>query len=99
MSNPDHLANTLGLAICCEFCAAKPEFVAEFDRLTGSDLAQMGAPINVMIDHATGKFDADAAKFIDFVRETVWERLDPEVRRELVLGREDVRPTPKEDAT
>lgn len=83
-----HPFNTIGLAICLENAVAIPEFVKAFDDLTGSDLSRKGAPINLVIDEATGKYEADAAKFADFVREFVWERLEPGVRRELLLGSE-----------
>lgn len=53
-------------------CAATPEFVAEFDRLTGSNLSRKGSPINIMVDDASGKTDADAGKFVEFVREFVF---------------------------
>ncbi len=57
---------------CLMQCAATPEFVREFDRLNHSDLARRGIPINIMIDDATGKTDADIKKFVAFVAEFIW---------------------------
>jgi hypothetical protein len=54
------------------YCAATPELVAQFDRLTGANLARKGAPINLMVDDATGKTNEDVAKFVEFVREFVY---------------------------
>lgn len=53
-------------------CAATPDLVAQFDRLTGSNLACKGAPINLMVDDATGKTNDDVAAFVAFVREFVY---------------------------
>lgn len=53
-------------------CAATPDLVAQFDRLTGSNLARKGAQINLMVDDATGKTNADLAAFVDFVREFIY---------------------------
>lgn len=53
-------------------CAATPDLVAQFDRLTGSNLARKGAPIDLMVDDATGKTTDDVAAFAEFVREFVY---------------------------
>lgn len=57
---------------CLMECAGTPGLIAEFDRLTGSNLSMRGAPINVMVDDATGKTDEDLRKFVAFVLEFVW---------------------------
>jgi len=53
-------------------CAATPELVTQFDRLTGSNLARKGAPINLMVDDATGKTGSDVAAFVEFVSEHIY---------------------------
>ena len=53
-------------------CAATPDLVTQFDRLTGSNLARKGAPINLMVDDATGKTNDDVAAFVAFVREFIY---------------------------
>ena len=40
---------------CLMYCAGNKELVAEFDRLSGSNLSFKGAPINIMVDQSTGK--------------------------------------------
>jgi hypothetical protein len=50
------------------------KFVAAFDGLTGSNLLGRGSPLDRMVDEATGRFETDARKFIEFVHETVWTR-------------------------
>ena len=56
------------------FCAANDEFVRNFDRLRGTSLSTFGrrAPIEAMIDEATGKERSDLFKFVKFVWEHVW---------------------------
>ena len=55
-----------------------PELVAEFDRLTGSNLSLKGSPINLMIDDATGRIAGNFAAFMGFVMEFVYLRLPPD---------------------
>ena len=58
-------------------CSREPGFVEMFDRLTGHNLSEIGkrAPLDAMIDEATGR-DAEAFEaFIDFVYEVVVSRL------------------------
>lgn len=47
--------------------AANRELVAEFDRLTGSNLLRRGSPIELAVDDATGRAEADVAAFVGFV--------------------------------
>lgn len=58
-------------------CIGNRELVGEFDRLSGSNLSGRGAPIERMIDEATGRNDADLAAFVNFVFECVFIRLEP----------------------
>jgi len=54
--------------------AETPELVREFDRLCGTHLATIGtrAPIDRMIDEATGRERDEVMKFAAFVFEFVW---------------------------
>lgn len=61
---------------CLKRAAANRELVEQFDRLRGTNLSLKGSPIERMIDSATGKLDDDLGKFVDFVREYIYERLD-----------------------
>ena len=65
---------------CLATCATTPEFVAEFDRLAGCNLSGRGSPLELQIDAATGRLEADFARFVDFVRDCVWDRLPPDAR-------------------
>lgn len=58
-------------------CAANPDVVAEFNRLTGCNLGQSAnrTPLDAAIDEAagySGESDDDMAKFVQFVYECVW---------------------------
>jgi hypothetical protein len=68
-----------------EYCAMEPDFVKQFNRLTDSHLFEdlKRAPIVKMIDEATGyqkelekKQHEYMQKFISFVWDTVWIRVD-----------------------
>jgi len=56
-------------------CAADDDFVANFDRLTKSNLRGRGSGLDLAIDDATGRLKADAALFVAFVFNVVWSRL------------------------
>lgn len=69
-----------------------PGLVEQFNRLTGRKLGQRSpkTPIDAMIDKATGyeavlaaEDAADMKAFAEFVRDVVWNRLPPHVRREM----------------
>jgi len=62
---------------CLLECSSNEEFVAEFDRLTGSSLSKLDlrSGIDRMIDKTTGYEKAQAQKFAAFVYEVVWTRL------------------------
>lgn len=60
------------------YCAEQPEFLKEFNRLTGCKLGKPRAPVEVLIDEATGyvpNSEDDMLRFIAFVYETVWRTL------------------------
>ena len=65
-----------------DMCAATPEFVAQFDRLTGHNLSEIGkrGPLDAMIDEATGRDREAILSFVVFVDEVVWSRLPFEAR-------------------
>lgn len=67
-------------AACVREAFAQRELVVEFDRLSGSNLRQRGTPLDLEIDRASGRLDADAERFVAFVRDAVWFRLPPEQR-------------------
>lgn len=63
---------------CVIECSKHRELVENFDRLCGTNLSQVGrrAPINQMIDEATGRDEDSMAKFCAFVWEYVWTRVE-----------------------
>lgn len=58
-----------------------PGMIAEFDRLTGCNLARKRTPLEQMIDAATGRVDYELRAFCEFVLDSIWERLPPTARR------------------
>lgn len=60
---------------CVQECFANRELVKEFDRLTGSNLSLKGSGLDLQIDFGSGRFDGEAERFVEFVRECVWARL------------------------
>ncbi len=71
---------------CVSYCAELPEFVQQFNRLTGCRLGQRGptTPIDALIDEATGyaldlrkKEKAETEMFRKFVYDCVWTCIDP----------------------
>jgi hypothetical protein len=61
---------------CLTECANNKELVKEFDRLADCNLSFDGTPIDLMIDQATGKLADDLQKFIEFVWDCVYTRID-----------------------
>ena len=57
---------------CVVHCAGVPELVAEFDRLTGSNLSLRGTSLDLMIDEATGRQREEMREFTAFVFECIW---------------------------
>jgi hypothetical protein len=47
--------------------AGNRDLVREFDRLTGSNLALVGSPLDISIDEASGRLSADVRAFVAFV--------------------------------
>lgn len=59
---------------CIMECFDVPELIENFDRLWGCNLCQKGAPINLMVDKATGRMQHDMKEFVEFVWEYVFLR-------------------------
>ena len=57
-------------------CFDNRELKTQFDRLRGTNVSRRGSPMNVMIDDATGKFEADARAFFKFCLD-LYQRLPP----------------------
>jgi len=60
---------------CIKEAAGMPDLVKEFDRLNGTNLSRKGSPLDLMIDDSTGRMSSDLGKFVEFVREFVYEPL------------------------
>jgi hypothetical protein len=70
----------MSFAECAVFCIGQPGLVEQFDRLTGSHIAQMPkrSPLDAMVDKACGVEESQLAAFTAFVLDCVWNRLPPE---------------------
>ena len=75
---------------CVRYCAEQPEFVQQFNRMTGCRLGERdpSTPIDALIDEATGcaaerkvKKAAEAKMFEKFVYDAVWSCIDPADRQ------------------
>lgn len=60
---------------CLVLCIDNRNLIEQFDRLNGTNLALKGAPIEVAIDKASGRFEDDFIKFVDFVWEFIFTRV------------------------
>ena len=56
------------------------ELLSQFDRLYGTTLLGRGAPIEVAIDKATGRLEADVKMFVAFFDDVIWSRVPKEAR-------------------
>lgn len=70
-------------------CLANAALVAEFDRLTTSNLRLAGAPVNVAVDLHSGRTDAELRRFAGFVKDVVWDRLATEPNPSPVHSHDD----------
>lgn len=68
-------ADVLGFERVLREALGHRDLVAEFDRLTGSNLSLAGEPVQVAIDLASGRTDTDMRRFAAFVKDVVWDRL------------------------
>ncbi len=60
-----------------KLCASNRELLAQYDRLRGTNLSLHGAPMDLLIDQATGRLEADALGFFEFCQD-LFLRIDPE---------------------
>lgn len=73
----------LAFVRCLHASAGNAELVANYDRLRGTNLSLRGAPIDLEIDRASGRLEADLSGFVDFVYEVIYTRLEPQTLAEL----------------
>jgi hypothetical protein len=59
---------------CVGAALGNMDLLREFDRLKGTTLVSRRAPIEVMVDQATGKQDADIQAFLRFVWNDIFTR-------------------------
>lgn len=57
---------------CLMECAANQELIKQFDRLRGTNLQMKGAPVELMVDEASGRLADDVGKFVSFVFECIY---------------------------
>ena len=67
-------------ADCCRESFANRELLAEFDRLRGTNLSLRGTAFELQIDFASGRFEGEMEKFVEFVRDCIWFRIDGDRR-------------------
>jgi len=60
---------------CVQHCFGNKDFVREYDRLHGSNLAHSGHPLEVEVDYASGRMSPEMWAFIDFVAQVIWAPL------------------------
>ena len=69
-------------------CLTKEDMVSEFNRLSGCTLGVRQKGVIGEIDLVTGYQDAkdyaEMGKFVQFVKDCVWDRLSPETKTELM---------------
>ncbi|MCD9046877.1 hypothetical protein [Luteimonas sp. MHLX1A] len=68
-------ADAAAFADLLRACTADDTLVAEFDRLTGSNLRLEGGPLNTAIDRSSGRTETELQRFAAFVYDVVWSRL------------------------
>lgn len=68
---------------CLYAAAAEPELIKEFDRLSGTNLARHGTPLDLMVDDATGRTSDALEQFVHFVFEVAYNRVSNEVLEDL----------------
>jgi hypothetical protein len=57
---------------CLLEAAATPGMLVEYDRLNGTNLARRGTPLDLAIDQATGRMEAEIEGFVEFVRTYIY---------------------------
>ena len=79
---PTESADVVTFRQVVDECARTPEFVEQFDRLTGHHLSTLTkrTSLDAMIDEATGRDRLAMLGFVVFVDEMVWSRLPEEIK-------------------
>lgn len=70
------MTEKLTLETIVDQCLGNKEMVAEFDRLSGTNLSRRGNPLELMIDEATDRNEVELHMFAEFVMDVVIMRLD-----------------------
>jgi len=68
----------IGFLDVVQACLNSAEFMGEYRRLTGEMLQEKRAPIDIMIDRATGNLphnDDELLRFFAAVDDLIWQRL------------------------
>lgn len=82
MVEPATLADPAFLA-CLAQAARDQDLVREYDRLTHYNLQLHGTPLDLSIDASSGRLDSEVAGFVQFVYDTIFLRLAPDVLQDL----------------
>ena len=85
-SNP---AESRAFSRVLRLATGKPEMVAEFDRLHGSNLSRRGSADELAGDVESGRLEADLARFAEFVHAALWMKLPADVRAALIVAAEE----------
>jgi hypothetical protein len=59
---------------CLKKCINETELVANYDTLRGTNISHRSSAIDLEIDRATGRFDAEIEGFIEFCWEYIFLR-------------------------
>lgn len=89
--DPDAGASAMAQALAQAFATCvlisfeNREFVDAFDRLHGTNLSRRSSPLDLAIDDAAGRMSAELRTFVEFVRESVWDRIGTQAIAELLV--------------
>jgi hypothetical protein len=64
------------LRTCVQAAWNNRELLVEYDRLRGTNLALAGSRLDLQIDFSSGRLEAEAEAFVQFVRDCIWSQLD-----------------------
>lgn len=59
---------------CLGHCISEPELIENYDKLRGANLGRKGSPIDLAVDLATGRIEAEIEGFIEFCWEYIFLR-------------------------
>jgi len=77
---PDHIRAVLldpWFCACALGAIEMPELLENLDRLWGTNLCRRGSGLELAIDQGAGRTDDDMRKFIEFVYEYIYTRVQP----------------------